>query len=139
MPGLRYTLKMIRRHRAQLGRQLGPPTGTELVGVQLGSQPGRFPGRENASRLRYGEGGLLDEDIAEPRQALRRDERDHLVDQELDVILASIAEFRGNDVGAEEGRDDPGGTFLSPAGDRPGAGGARSRGRGRSRSCTRRW
>jgi hypothetical protein len=34
-------------------------------------------------------------------------------DQELDVVLSLIAEFRGHDVGAEEGRDDTGGSFLA--------------------------
>ena len=96
---------MVGRHGTDLRRELGTAIGRELVGVELRNQP-QLPGhRKDRPGLVVGDGARLDEGIAEGRQPLVRDRRQHLFTDEPDVLGAPLRELGRDRVGAEKGGD----------------------------------
>ena len=105
--GIGGELEVIRRRRPDFRGQLRAATGGELIGMELGTKTRFDPGRENTPSLVDAEGGRLDEDIAEPRQALRSDLRNKLFDQERQIPGSIVAPFGGNGMSAQERRYQP--------------------------------
>jgi hypothetical protein len=76
----------------------------ELVGVNPGLEAMAETGFENGARVVRRKHTLLAKHIAPFRQPLLRNRRDHLVDQDLDVLGAAAAVFNRHFVRAHKGR-----------------------------------
>ncbi len=98
--------QMIRAFRPEFHGQGRASQALELLGVDPQREtefPGAFqvdPGRDRI------EGSALDENVSGPRQAGFPDRGQHLGAKQLQVILGTLLELEGNQVGAEKGRKD---------------------------------
>ena len=73
---------MIRGQAPTSAASACPTAVAELIGMELGRQPRRRAGGEDAPRLVDRERGALDEDVAAAGEPLARDRGNQLVDQQ---------------------------------------------------------
>ena len=78
------------------------PVCVELFGVNPRHEAARSPGRENSPRLRHRERAAIAVDVAEFREARRRDRRNPALYEQLDKRIRAAAKFRRHDVRAEK-------------------------------------
>ena len=102
----RHVFEVIGGRGADLGGERGPAAVTQLVGVKLRHEPVRGGGREHAPRFLHAERGLLDEDVAEAREAATRDLGHQFRAQHRDVVFSSLAVLTGNGMSTKQRRHD---------------------------------
>src|SRR4051794_30995086 len=95
---------MIRGLRAQLRRERRAAAARQLVCVDAQAKAERARLREHSTRSFDREDMLLTEHIAELREPLRRNAREHFIHDKLDVLAATPSVLVRNFVRAKERR-----------------------------------
>ena len=103
--GLRL-FEMIAGRGAQLGSKVTRPERAELVGVHSQAEPVGFRRGQDTPCLVEIEDLALAEDVAELGEILRGYARDHLIDDQVDVVIGPSGKFFGDLMGAEKCRHD---------------------------------
>src|SRR5579864_9807297 len=95
---------MIGRNGAEARREFGPTERRELVRMDLEFEAMILCGSENALRFRHAEDALLAKDIAEFREALSSDRRNHFMAKQAHIFIAIVAILRRYFMGAHQCR-----------------------------------
>ena len=89
----------------EFGGEQGAVIGAELVGVQTQAEAQSFRGVQDGARLVQGKHVRFAEDVAVFGEVIPGDPREHLVDDEIDIVVDAAAILVGDLVSAEERRD----------------------------------
>ncbi len=93
--------EVVGRDAAELGGQHAAAGAGELVGMDLEAVAQPLPRLEHPARLGHGEGALVTEDVDEVGPTPQRGQ--HLLADEVDVVVVAAAELGRREVGAEQG------------------------------------